>query len=309
MENIQDGYHVIEANKGIQIWWQMIRPHTLTATFVPVVLGTTLAVETANFHFGLFLAMLFSSLFIQAATNMFNEYYDFKRGLDTRDSVGISGTIVRDGIQPKTVMNLALAYYGISLLLGVYICMITSIYLAIIGIICMSIGFLYTGGPFPISYTPLGELFSGFFMGIVILLISFYIQAGTLTEKSFIFSIPIFFLISSINLSNNIRDHVGDKKNGRRTVPVLLGKKKATVLLALMFIFSYLWVIGLIIFNFAPIWTAAVIFSLAKPVRAIRVFNKAINPIELAPAMKATAQTNTSFGLLFSIGIFAGHYF
>ncbi|NRD76247.1 1,4-dihydroxy-2-naphthoate polyprenyltransferase [Bacillus sp. BRMEA1] len=307
--NIQDGSkHAVEANRGFQVWWQMTRPHTLTAAFVPVVLGTALAVDQGNFHFGLFLAMLVACLLIQAATNMFNEYYDFKRGLDHEQSVGISGSIVRDGIKPKTVMNLALSCYGISLLLGVYICMNSSWYLALVGLVCMAVGYLYTGGPFPISYTPFGELFSGLFMGMIIILISFFIQTGTVTSTSILFSIPIFILVSAINLSNNIRDLDGDRENGRKTVAVLLGKKRATILLAIMFTFSYLWVLGLILSHIAPIWTAVVLLSAAKPVQAVKIFHKGSIPIQMAPAMKATAQTNTIFGFLLAIGIFAGHF-
>ncbi|MED4202977.1 1,4-dihydroxy-2-naphthoate polyprenyltransferase [Neobacillus mesonae] len=300
---------VVEANKGFQVWWQLTRPHTLTAAFVPVVLGTALALKEGNIHFGLFFAMLIACLLIQAATNMFNEYYDFKRGLDTEHSVGIGGTIVRDGIKPKTVMQLALGCYAIALLLGVYICMNSSWYLALVGLICMAVGYLYTGGPLPISYTPFGELFSGLFMGMFIILIAFFIQTGTVTTGSILFSIPIFILVSAINLSNNIRDLDGDKENGRKTVAVLLGKQKAVTLLAVMFAFSYLWVLGLIISGTAPIWTALVILSTVKPFKAIQVFKKGSVPIQMAPAMKATAQTNTIFGLLFAIGIFVGHFF
>lgn len=299
----------VQANQGFQVWWQMIRPHTLTAAFVPVLLGTALAFKQGDIHFGLFFAMLIASLLIQAATNMFNEYYDFKRGLDTEHSVGIGGTIVRDGIKPKTVMQLALGFYGIALLLGVYICMNSSWYLALVGLICMAVGYLYTGGPFPISYTPFGEFFSGLFMGMFIILITFFIQTGTVTTESILFSIPILVLVSAINLSNNIRDLDGDKENGRKTLAVLFGKKRAVILLAIMFTFSYLWVLGLIISGSAPMWTALVILSTVKPIKAILVFKKGSLPIQMAPAMKATAQTNTFFGLLFAIGIFVGHFF
>jgi 1,4-dihydroxy-2-naphthoate polyprenyltransferase len=299
---------VVESNRGFQVWWQMTRPHTLTAAFVPVLLGTALALQYGNIHFGLFFAMLIASLLIQAATNMFNEYYDFKRGLDNEHSVGIGGTIVRDGIKPKTVMKLALSLYGIALLLGIYICMNSSWLLALVGLICMAVGYLYSGGPLPIAYTPFGELFSGFFMGMLIILITFFIQTGTVDTTSILVSIPIFVLVGAINFSNNIRDLEGDKENGRRTLAILVGKKKAISLLAGMFLFSYLWVIGLIISGIAPIWTALVIISAPKPLKAIKGFIEGILPLQMAPAMKATAQTNTIFGFLLAIGIFIGYF-
>lgn len=83
--------------------------------------------------------MLLACLLIQAATNMFNEYFDYKRGLDHEGSVGIGGAIVRDGIQPKTVLNLAFGFFGIAILLGVYICINSSWWLAAIGLVCMAL--------------------------------------------------------------------------------------------------------------------------------------------------------------------------
>ncbi|WP_338368137.1 1,4-dihydroxy-2-naphthoate polyprenyltransferase, partial [Enterococcus faecium] len=178
---------------------------------------------------------------IQAATNMFNEYYDYKRGLDTEDSIGIGGAIVRNGIKPGTVLGLALSLYGISILIGVYICMNTSWWLALIGLVSMLIGYLYTGGPWPIAYTPFGEIFAGFFIGLLIILISFYIQTGTVTTTSVLVSIPSFLLVGGILLSNNIRDFDGDKEFGRKTLAILVGRKNAINLLAGIFLVSYIW--------------------------------------------------------------------
>lgn len=307
--NIQQSSNpVVESNRGFQVWWQMTRPHTLTAAFVPVLLGTSLALKYGKIHFGLFFAMLLASLLIQAATNMFNEYFDFKRGLDTAQSVGIGGTIVRDGIKPKTVLNLAFGFYGIALLLGIYICANSSWWLAVVGLICMAVGYFYTGGPFPIAYTPFGEILSGFFMGMLIILIAFFIQTGTVSSTSILVSVPSMILVGMIMLSNNIRDLDGDKENGRKTVAILLGKKCAIYLLTGMFTFSFLWVLGLIIIGVLPIWTALVILSAPKAIKATKGFIENTLPIQMAPAMKATAQTNTIFGFLLAIGIFAGHF-
>ncbi|MBY0122865.1 1,4-dihydroxy-2-naphthoate polyprenyltransferase [Bacillus sp. S/N-304-OC-R1] len=295
-------------SKDWKVWWQLTRPHTLTASFVPVLLGTALALQDTHIHFGLFFAMLIASLLIQAATNMFNEYYDFKRGLDNEESVGIGGAIVRDGIHPKTVLKLALGLYGVSILIGVYICMNSSWWLALIGIVCMVVGYLYTGGPIPIAYTPFGEIVAGFFMGMMIILISFYIQTGTVTETSILVSIPILILVGAILLSNNIRDLDGDKEFGRKTLAILLGRKGAIKLLAGMFIVSYAWVFILIALNIISPWLAIVVISAPKAIKATKGFIGKTIPIQMMPAMKATAQTNTIFGFLLSIGLFLGYF-
>src|SRR5699024_10675428 len=121
---------------------------------------------------------------IQAATNMFNEYFDYKRGLDTAESVGIGGTIVREGVKPSYILYLAWILFGVSLVLGVYICSHINWWISLIGTICMLVAYLYSGGPYPIAYTPFGELASGFFMGFVIILISYFIQTGEITTSA-----------------------------------------------------------------------------------------------------------------------------
>nr|WP_019243995.1 MULTISPECIES: 1,4-dihydroxy-2-naphthoate polyprenyltransferase [Bacillus] len=291
-----------------KVWWKLTRPHTLTAGFVPVLIGTALAINNYEINIMLFCAMMLASLLIQAATNMFNEYYDFKRGLDHEGSVGIGGAIVRDGITPRTVMTIALSLYGISALIGVYICMSTTWWLAVVGLIAMTIGYLYTGGPIPIAYTPFGEIFAGLFMGMLIILISFYIQANEITTLSILVSIPIAVTVGAILLSNNIRDLDGDKENGRKTLAILLAKKKAVIFLASMFAFAYLWIIALVLMNVITPWTLLVILSLPLPIKSVKGFLTNDTPIKMAPAMVQTAKTNTIFGFLLAIGLFIGHF-
>lgn len=295
--------------KSWQIWWQLMRPHTLTASFVPVILGTVIAYEVTTIRLDLFFAMLIASILIQAATNMFNEYYDHKRGLDTEESVGIGGTIVREGVHPKVIFNLAITFIVLSVLLGVYICMNSNWWVALIGSISILIGYLYTGGPLPISSTPFGELLSGLFMGINIILIAFFIQTGTITSTSILVSIPTTILIGAINLSNNIRDLDGDKEFGRKTLPILLGREKAIQVLALSFTVSYVWILALVLFaNMTP-WILVVLFSSPKAYKAVKNFIGKTIPLEMMPAMKATAQTNTFFGFLLSIGFIISYLF
>lgn len=283
-------------------WYNLTRPHTLTASFVPVTLGTILALEQGNIHSGLFFAMLIASMIIQIATNLFNEYFDYVRGLDNEESVGIGGGIVREGIPPKVILRLAWTLIAISIILGIYICMNSSWWIALVGSISILVGYLYTGGPLPISSTPLGEIMSGLFMGTIIIQISYFIQTGEITISSLLVSVPIAILIGSINLANNIRDMDGDKEFGRKTLPVLLGRPKAIRILAIAFIISYAWIIGLVLlYQYSP-FLLIVFLSIPKPISAVKQFIGKNKAIEMMPAMKATAQTNTLFGTLLSIG-------
>ncbi|MFZ5944900.1 MAG: 1,4-dihydroxy-2-naphthoate polyprenyltransferase [Bacillota bacterium] len=288
------------------IWWELTRPHTLTASFIPVFVGTALSYQKSSLNYPLLAAMLTASMLIQIATNIFNEYYDFKRGLDSEESVGIGGAIVREGIKPKTVLALGLILYSISGLLGLYICYKTTWWIALIGAVSMAVGYLYTGGPYPIAYTPFGEIFAGLFMGVLITLISYFIHTGTVTLNVLLVSIPLAVLIGAILMANNIRDLDKDQEKGRRTLAILVGREKAIEVLTGMFIFSYLWVLYLVLTNYLPLWSLLALFSIPKAHQAIVKFKGKKLPIEMMPAMKLTADTNTVFGFYYALGILFG---
>lgn len=295
---------------GKDVWWRLLRPHTLTASFIPVFIGSMLAyAETSSLHIPLFLVMLLASMLIQAATNMFNEYFDYKRGLDNEHSVGIGGTIVRDRVHPKTVLNLGYLFFFISILLGVYICVTTSWWVAVIGAGSMVIGYLYTGGPLPIAYTPFGELAAGFLMGTVIIGISFFIQTGYITQDLVLISIPTALFIACLLLANNIRDLDGDKKHGRKTIAILLGRPKAILLQTYTFIFIYLLTGFLILFGKLPIWSLLTFLSIIPALNALKQYKGKTTPLELMPAMVLTGKTNTIYGFLLGLSLFLSALF
>lgn len=294
----------LNEKEGFQVWWRLLRPHTLTASFIPVIVGTTAAfIADERFHLGLFVAMMLASLLIQAATNMFNEYYDFARGLDTEKSVGIGGTIVRDGIQPKTVLKLAFSFFGVALILGLYISATTSWSIAVIGALSMLVGYLYTGGPIPIAYTPFGEVTSGFLMGTVMTAISYFIQTGNVTWEIIWISVPIAIFIGAILLANNIRDLDGDKVSGRKTLAILVGRNNAIRVLMIFFIIAYFWTLVLILLGILPIWSFITFLSIIKARTAVKGFIGKTMPIEMMPAMINTGKTNTIYGFLLGISL------
>lgn len=303
-DNSVDIKDALNERDGFQVWWRLLRPHTLTASFIPVFVGTMYAVIYENtFHTGLFLAMMLASILIQAATNMFNEYYDYVLGLDTEESVGIGGTIVRDGIKPQTVLNLALIFFGIAIVIGIYISATTSWWIAAIGAASMLIGYLYTGGPIPIAYTPFGEVTAGFLMGTVMIGISYFIQTGHVTTNVILISIPIAIFIGAILLSNNIRDLDNDKVSGRKTIAILIGRKNAIVFLAALFSIAYLLTVAFVMMDILPFWSLLTLVSSFKAAGVIQGFRGKETPIEMMPAMIATGQTNTIYGFLLGISL------
>lgn len=299
----------LNEREGFQVWWRLLRPHTLTAAFVPVFVGTMLAAMEQSINFWLFAAMLLASILIQAATNMFNEYYDYKRGLDNENSVGIGGTIVRDGIKPQTVLTLAILFFFTAGLLGVYICAASSWWVAGVGLVSMLFGYLYTGGPLPIAYTPLGEITAGFFMGTIIIGISYYIQTLTISGEVAAVSVPVAIFVGAILLANNIRDRVGDADNGRKTLAILFGHKGSIMFLTSLFSIAYIWTLVLILKGTLPFWSMITFFSVIKARKAIQGFIGKHQPLEMMPAMKATAQTNTIYGFLLGLSLLLYLYF
>jgi 1,4-dihydroxy-2-naphthoate octaprenyltransferase len=254
----------------------------------------------------LLLAMLVASVLIQAATNMFNEYFDYVGGLDTTESVGISGAITQDGLSPKAVLRAGAVTLTVAMLLGVYICIHSSWWLAPIGVLCMMVGYLYAGGPYPISATPFGEIFSGGFMGSGIILLSCFIQQRFVNGFDVLASIPSAILIGAILTANNIRDLEGDKAHGRRTLAILLGHKRAVRFLSCSLAVANLWIVALVAVRILPPWTLLALGSLWPSIGAIRVLRAGGNPAQMMLGMKRVAITNTVFGILFLIGLLIG---
>jgi 1,4-dihydroxy-2-naphthoate polyprenyltransferase len=285
-----------------------MRPHTLTAAVMPVLIGTSIAYSDGVFSLPLFAAMMAASLMIQAAVNMFNEYFDYKRGLDSVESVGIGGVIVRDELHEKTVLRTAVIFFSFAVILGVYICIRTSWWIAAVGSASMAVGYFYSAGKYPLAYTALGETAAGIFMGPVIVLISYFIQRDTITLPAVLLSVPISILVGAILLANNIRDSEGDAKKGRKTLAIIWGRERAIIFLNRLFMTSYIWTVGLVLFKVATPWTLLVFLGIPKATRSINLFRAGSTPSEMMPAMKATSQLHSQFGILFSIGTLLGKF-
>ncbi|MHC1760016.1 MAG: 1,4-dihydroxy-2-naphthoate polyprenyltransferase [Negativicutes bacterium] len=286
-----------------RVLWQLLRPHTLTASFVPVFIGSVLALPTEHFKAGLSVMMLLSSILLQSAVNMFNEYYDYRRGLDHANSVGIGGAIVRDELAPQRVFQLGVGFVVIALFLGIQIMRESSWQILPWGLVCIAVGYFYSGGPYPISATPFGELAAGSCMGIGIISIAYFIHTLTAPLLVFLIATAPSMMIGAILMANNIRDLDEDRRYGRKTIAVLIGKGKAVWVLAGMFLFSYLWIAGLVASRQISPWTLLVLFGLPKALKSVAMFRQGTRPQELMPAMVATAQVNTLFGVLLAIGL------
>ncbi|WP_374713288.1 1,4-dihydroxy-2-naphthoate polyprenyltransferase [Symbiobacterium terraclitae] len=291
------------ARTRLGVWWRMLRPFTLVASVAPVLGGTALAYAEGGFHTGRFCAFLLAAILIQSATNMFNEYFDYVRGLDTREHVGIAGTIVRDGVSPRLVISLAWAFLGTAVALGLYIAATSSWWVFGVGLLCLGVAFLYSGGPLPLSSTPLGELAAGLFMGPVMIVLIYYTQALRVTATAVWVAVPIGLMIGAILLANNIRDIEADRAGGRHTLPIVLGRTAAVGVLAGAFVLAYGVTLGLVAAGRLSPWALLVLLSLPSAVRPVRLFLREREPARLHPAVKGVAQVLARFGALLVLGL------
>src|ERR687897_3258274 len=206
-------------------WFRLARPFSLTAAAVPVLFGTALAFNDGAFAWGPFLAMFFASLLIQAATNMFNEFYDERRGLDVAGTVGIAGSIVGGRMHARAVLLGALFCYTLALFLGVYLIAVGGWQILVLGCLSALGGYLYSAGPRPIAYTPASEAAVFLFMGVLIVVIAYAVQTGTFPLYVPLAALPIGGPVAAILLANNIRDLRSDRRGGRRTLPIVAGRE------------------------------------------------------------------------------------
>ena len=299
-----------ETLTGFKKYISLTRPHTLTASFIPVLVGSSAALLYGEVRIDIFMLMLIATLLIQSATNMFNEYFDFKRGLDSKESVGIAGAIVRNGMSPRQVYIIALVFYALAALIGIYITVQSSFIVLIVGILGMAVGYLYTGGPVPISWTPFGEIFAGTFMGTILIVLTFYIHLGEINSFIIIVSIPVAITIGLLNMANNIRDRVKDKRSGRLTYVILVGKQNAIYTAALALLAGYLIIVYVAtIHNDGGVFLLLPLLSIPVATNTLRLLQDGNKPKELIPAMASMGKLNTVFGLLLTVGLVLHAFF
>ncbi len=284
-------------------WFWLARPFSLTAAAIPVLFGTALAFTDGAFAWGPFLAMLFASLLIQAATNMFNEFYDEQRGLDTESSVGIAGSIVRGRLKAREVLLGALFCYTLALFLGLYLVYVGGWPILLLGCLSALGGYVYSAGPRPVAYTPAGEATVFVFMGLVIVVITYGVQAGSYPLSVPLAATPIGALVAAILLANNIRDLESDRRGGRNTLPVALGRQGGVTVYRALLLGSYLLVGALALVGTVPFGALLALSSAPLAARLWRRVSSSTIPERLDPVVKGTAGLHASFGLLYTIGL------
>uniref|UniRef100_Q3AS19 1,4-dihydroxy-2-naphthoate octaprenyltransferase n=1 Tax=Chlorobium chlorochromatii (strain CaD3) TaxID=340177 RepID=Q3AS19_CHLCH len=285
----------------VQAWMLAIRPKTLPAGAVPVVLGSALAAVHGSFKPLPALVALLCALGIQVATNFINEIYDFRKGADTAERLGPTRTVAAGLISEATMIRVSALLVGTVFCMGMYLVFIAGWQILLIGLLSLLFAWAYTGGPYPIAYSGLGDLFVFIFFGLVAVGGTYYVQT---LEVSF----PILLAAAApgafsvdILLVNNIRDITTDRKVGKMTLPARIGAEWARRLYVLLMIIAFAVPIVLTGFGYSP-WGMLSFAALPAAVRSVKQLYQSEGR-ELNQVLAGTGQVMTLHGMLLSIGL------
>jgi 1,4-dihydroxy-2-naphthoate octaprenyltransferase len=285
-----------------QIWTLAARPKTLPAAAAPVIVGTAVAIHEGKFQFGPAIAALVGALLIQIGTNLANDVFDFKKGADTSDRLGPIRVTQARLLTPRQVTAGMVIVFGAAVLIGLYLLRIGGWPIAVIGLFSIAAGLAYTGGPFPLGYHGLGDIFVFIFFGLVAVGGTYYVQALEISPLAVWASIPMGLLATAILVVNNLRDIDTDRTAGKRTLAVRLGLKGARIEYILMLLGAYfcpvvMWILGL-----APIWVLLTMLSSIRGYRLVKfIYNS--KGVKLNAALAGTGRLELEYALLFAIGI------
>lgn len=284
------------------VWLLASRPATLPAAVVPVVVGTAAAWTQGAFRPLAFAAALFSSLCIQVGTNFANDLFDFRKGADTAERLGPTRVTQAGLLTPRQVARATAVLFGLAFLSGLYLVAVGGWPILLIGLLGIAAGILYTGGPWPLGYHGLGDLFTFLFFGVIAVWGTHYVHTGVWEPFAFFLSLPVACLVTAILVVNNLRDIATDRAAKKMTLAVRMGKRWTKVyyaaLVAAAFVLPLLyWTAGRMTATALLPWLAAP-FA-AGPLRTVlKEEGRALNA-----ALKGTGRLHLVFGLLYAVAL------
>jgi 1,4-dihydroxy-2-naphthoate octaprenyltransferase len=278
------------------------RPFSFTASVVPVVLGAVLAAYQGFFSAWLFALTLIGSVLIHAGTNLANDYYDWKKGADTKESLGPNRALQEGMLTPRQVLIGAVVCFAVGSAIGLYLVAESGIFILLLGVLSVLAGWFYTAGPRAFAYVGLGEVVVFVFMGPIMVIGSYYVQAQQVTWPVVMASLPIGFLVAAILHVNNMRDLEGDLAKNKRTLANILGRRASQYEYMLLVGGSFLVLVMLVVTGYAPLLALLPLVMLPTAVQLVRRSFETDEPAKLNRVLRATARLHGRFGWLMIIG-------
>jgi 1,4-dihydroxy-2-naphthoate polyprenyltransferase len=279
------------------------RVRTLPASIAPVLVGTSLAGYYHVFHPLRFVAALIGAVFIQVGTNLSNDYSDARRGADTEDRLGPVRVTAGGLVPPSQVLVATYLSFGVAVVAGAYLVVVAGWQLLVVGAASILAGVLYTGGPRPYGYEGLGEVFVFLFFGIVAVAGSFFVQVKHLNWEAFALAVPVGLVAAAILVVNNFRDLDTDRRAGKRTLAVRLGRGRTRRMFAVIVYVAYLltpvtWVFG----PLRP-WLFLPWLTLPLAAAIVRTVRNRTDGASLNEALARTGMLQLAFCMLLSAGV------
>ena len=287
---------------SLAAWLLASRPKTLSAAAVPVLVGTACASARGEVKWGPALAALAGALLLQIGANFANDVFDFEKGADTAERLGPTRAVQAGLLSARSMRRGMLAVFGLALLIGVYLTTVSGPVILLIGCASIASAIAYTGGPYPLGYHGLGDVFVFVFFGLVAVCGTALVEIGRVPALAVACAIPVGALATAILVVNNLRDRVTDLGAGKRTLAVRYGRGFALGQYRALLALSYLTPLALVLAGSAGPEVLLSLLSLPlalKTERAVtRTEGRALNPL-----LAATAKLLAVFGLLFALGL------
>lgn len=290
---------------GLRLWFTASRPRTLPAAIAPVLVGTAAAVQASSgeIKWMTFVAALIGSIFIQIGTNLSNDYSDARRGADTMDRLGPLRVTSAGLVAPRRVLTAAWLAFGVSILCGVYLIYEAGWVILAVGVASILAGVLYTGGPKPYGYAGFGEVFVFLFFGLVAVNGAFYVQLEELDWLPFGLSISVGLLSTAILVVNNFRDMETDRRAGKNTLAVKLGRKATRRIYLAMIGGSFLLVPLLLVLLDGPWLALLTLLAIPFAIGPTRAVTGKVDGPALNGALAGTGVLLAAFGLFCTLGL------
>jgi 1,4-dihydroxy-2-naphthoate polyprenyltransferase len=290
------------ARSSASTWIAAARLRTLPAAVVPVLVGTAVAHATRAIAWGPALAALGGALAIQIGTNFANDVFDAERGADGPDRIGPLRAVSAGLITAAAMKRAMIVAFVVASAFGLYLTASVGWPIVAIGLASIIAGIAYTGGPYPLGYHGLGDIFVLAFFGFVAVCGTAFVQLGRVPALAIWASLPVGVLATAIIVVNNLRDRPTDARAGKRTLAVRLGRNGALLEYALLLAIAYAVPIGLALCTHSP-WRALPIVTAPLAVIRVRQLIAATSGPEYNASLAATAQLLLLHGFAFVIGL------
>jgi len=286
----------------LRAWLLAARPRTLVAGVVPVSVGSALAWRAGAFHWLAALAALVGALCIQVGTNLANDFYDFRRGADTAARLGPPRATQQGWLSPRAVLAGAMACFAAAAVVGLYLVALAGWPIVVVGLVSIAAGYAYTGGPYPLAYHGLGDVFVLVFFGFVAVGGTYFVQAGTPTMAVAWAAAPVGLLGVALLAVNNTRDAATDAAAGKRTLVVRWGVGFGRAEYLACLVGSAAVPLGLVWTGNASPWALLGLLALPLAVAPARRLAREQGP-SLNRALAETARLQLVYGLLYAAGL------